>query len=148
MLHGLHFCSFKNSISETRNSFEFLKELCYNFYDIKELITHRTTYLLFAALEGGEALQLAWKLKDFCVLDLQLSVSEDLSFLLGSFVSLSLGAVVVVAVVCVCARACACPCSVMSDLVTPWTVAHLPGSSVHGIFQAQILEWVAISSSK
>ena len=27
----------------------------------------------------------------------------------------------------------------------PWTVA-LPGSSVHGIFQARILEWVAISS--
>ena len=24
----------------------------------------------------------------------------------------------------------------------------LPGSSVHGIFQARILEWVAISSSK
>ena len=47
-----------------------------------------------------------------------------------------------------CARACACPCSVMSDLVTPWTVAHLPGSSVHGIFQAQILEWVAIFSSR
>ena len=28
--------------------------------------------------------------------------------------------------------------------VTPWTAAH-PGSSVHGIFQARILEWVAIS---
>ena len=28
---------------------------------------------------------------------------------------------------------------------TPWTVA-LPGSSIHGIFQARILEWVAISS--
>ena len=31
--------------------------------------------------------------------------------------------------------------------VTPWTVAP-PGSSVHGIFQARILEWVAISSSR
>ena len=30
--------------------------------------------------------------------------------------------------------------------VTPWTVA-LPGSSIHGIFQARILEWVAISFS-
>ena len=30
---------------------------------------------------------------------------------------------------------------------TPWTAA-LPGSSVHGIFQARILEWVAISSSR
>ena len=26
----------------------------------------------------------------------------------------------------------------------PWTVASLPGSSVHGIAQARILEWVAI----
>ena len=30
--------------------------------------------------------------------------------------------------------------------VTPWTCSP-PGSSVHGIFQARILEWVAISSS-
>ena len=29
--------------------------------------------------------------------------------------------------------------------VTPWD-CRLPGSSVHGIFQARILEWVAISS--
>ena len=28
--------------------------------------------------------------------------------------------------------------------VTPWT----PGSSVHGIFQARVLEWVAISFSR
>ena len=32
-------------------------------------------------------------------------------------------------------------------LATPWTVAH-PGSSVHGISQARILEWVAISFSR
>ena len=31
---------------------------------------------------------------------------------------------------------------------TPWTIAYLPGSSVHGIFQARILEWVAISFSR
>ena len=31
--------------------------------------------------------------------------------------------------------------------VTPWTVRP-PGSSVHGIFQARTLEWVAISNSK
>ena len=36
---------------------------------------------------------------------------------------------------------------------TPWTAivssarGSLPGSSVHGIFQARILEWVAISFS-
>ena len=39
-------------------------------------------------------------------------------------------------------------CSVVSDsFVTPWTVSP-PGSSVHGISQARILEWVIISSSK
>ena len=32
-------------------------------------------------------------------------------------------------------------------LVTPWT-GNLPGSSVHGILQARILKWVAISFSK
>ena len=31
---------------------------------------------------------------------------------------------------------------------TSWTVCSLPGSSVHEIFQARILEWVAISSSR
>ena len=30
---------------------------------------------------------------------------------------------------------------------SPWTVCSLPGSSVHSIFQARILEWVAISFS-
>ena len=38
-------------------------------------------------------------------------------------------------------------CSVMSDSL--WRYQHSPpGSSVHGIFQARILEWVAISSSR
>ena len=32
-------------------------------------------------------------------------------------------------------------------LVIPWTVHSLPGSSVHGILQARILDWVAISFS-
>ena len=31
---------------------------------------------------------------------------------------------------------------------TPWTVCSLPGSTIHGIFQARILEWVAISFSR
>ena len=30
----------------------------------------------------------------------------------------------------------------------PWTVACLPGPSVHGIFQARLLEWLAISFSR
>ena len=39
-------------------------------------------------------------------------------------------------------------CSVVSDsFETPWTVVA-SGSSVHGIFQARILERVAISSSR
>ena len=28
--------------------------------------------------------------------------------------------------------------------MTPWTVCSPPGSSVHGVLQARILEWVAI----
>ena len=31
-------------------------------------------------------------------------------------------------------------------LLTPWTIYSPPGSSVHRIFQARVLEWVAISS--
>ena len=31
---------------------------------------------------------------------------------------------------------------------TPWTIYSPPGSSVHGIFQGRILEWVAISFSR
>ena len=42
--------------------------------------------------------------------------------------------------VCVCVS-----CSVVSDSVTP-TDCSPPGSSVRGILQARILEWVAISS--
>ena len=36
--------------------------------------------------------------------------------------------------------------SVLSDSVRPMDCSP-PGSSVHGIFQARALEWVAISSS-
>ena len=32
--------------------------------------------------------------------------------------------------------------------MTPWVVCSPPGSSVHEIFQARILEWVTISSAK
>ena len=31
---------------------------------------------------------------------------------------------------------------------TPWTVAYQATPSVHGIFQARVLEWVAISFSR
>ena len=31
---------------------------------------------------------------------------------------------------------------------TPWTLAPRPGSSVHGILPARILEWVAVPSSR
>ena len=35
-------------------------------------------------------------------------------------------------------------------LATPWTIAHcsLPGSSIHGVLQARILEWVAYPFSR
>ena len=36
--------------------------------------------------------------------------------------------------------------SVVSDSATPWNCS-LPGSSLHGIFQARILEWVAVPFS-
>ena len=44
--------------------------------------------------------------------------------------------------VCVCIS-----CSVVSDSVTPWTVSP-PGSFVHGILQARILEWGAFPFSR
>ena len=40
---------------------------------------------------------------------------------------------------------CAWMCSLVPDSLQPWTVACPPGSSIHGIFRARILEWVAIS---
>ena len=44
-------------------------------------------------------------------------------------------------------RVCVLHRSVMSDSLWPFGQS-LKGSSVHGIFQARILEWVAISSSQ
>ena len=38
-------------------------------------------------------------------------------------------------------------CSVMSDSLRPHGLS-LPGSSVHGVFQARVLEWFSISFSK
>ena len=45
--------------------------------------------------------------------------------------------------VCACVCMCVCVLSHVQLFATPWTVA-LPGSSVHEIFQARILEWLAI----
>ena len=36
----------------------------------------------------------------------------------------------------------------MSDSLQPWLDYSPPGSSVHQIFQARILEWVAMPSSR
>ena len=38
--------------------------------------------------------------------------------------------------------------SVVSDSVQPYGLYSPPGSSVHGILQARILEWVAMLSSR
>ena len=48
-------------------------------------------------------------------------------------------------VVCVCV--CVFSCSIVSDALQSHDCS-LPGSSVHGIFPARILEWVVISSSR
>ena len=45
--------------------------------------------------------------------------------------------------VCVCVRVCVCVCELCPTLCDPMTYS-LSGSSVHGILQARILEWVAI----
>ena len=44
--------------------------------------------------------------------------------------------------------ACFCLCSVMSDPLQPHGLYSPPDSSVHGILQAIILEWVAIPFSR
>ena len=43
---------------------------------------------------------------------------------------------------------CVCLLSRVQLFVTPWTVCSSSGSSVHGISQATIVEWVAISFSR
>ena len=50
--------------------------------------------------------------------------------------------------VCVCVSVCVCVCP--QSLLTLYHPVHcsLLGFSVHGIFQARILEWVAISFSR
>ena len=54
-----------------------------------------------------------------------------------------------IARVCVCVCVCVCVFSfaVVFDFLGPVDCSP-PGSSVHGIFQARILEWVAISFSR
>ena len=43
---------------------------------------------------------------------------------------------------------CVHACSVVSNSLPPCGLYSPPGSSVHGIFRARMLEWVAISSSR
>ena len=42
---------------------------------------------------------------------------------------------------------CVCVCSIMSESCNPSLDYSPPGSSVHGIFQTILLEWIAISYS-
>ena len=44
-------------------------------------------------------------------------------------------------------QACVLSCLLVSDIFCDLMDYSPPGSPVHGIFQARILEWVAISSS-
>ena len=50
--------------------------------------------------------------------------------------------------VCVCVCVCVYAQSLSSVCLYDPMVCSLPGSSVHGISQARIIEWVAVSSSK
>ena len=50
--------------------------------------------------------------------------------------------------VCVCALTRACSCSVVSDSLWPYGLCSQPGFSVHGIFQARILNCISISYSR
>ena len=78
------------------------------------------------------SLPLDWKLlggRD----NILFSVSLDLS-------TSSVPRMCVCVCVCVCAQSCLRVCNPVD--------CSLPGSSAHGIFQARILEWVAISSSR
>ena len=49
---------------------------------------------------------------------------------------------------CVARESESVSCSVESDSLRPWTVCSLSSSSVHGILQARILEWVVIPFSR
>ena len=50
---------------------------------------------------------------------------------------------------CVCMRMCACAQSLQLCLILCNPMDYSPpGSSVHGILQARILEWVAMASSR
>ena len=50
--------------------------------------------------------------------------------------------------VCVCVCVCACACAKSCAALCNSLDCTLPGSSVHGIFQVTIQEWVATSCSK
>ena len=45
-------------------------------------------------------------------------------------------------------RITSCPCSVTKSTLGDPMDCSLPGSSVHGISQARILEWIAVSFSR
>ena len=64
--------------------------------------------------------------------------------------SLRATSVCVCACVCVCVRVCVCMCSVAQSCLTLHDAmdCNPPGSSVYGILQARILEWVAMPSSR
>ena len=49
---------------------------------------------------------------------------------------------------CVCVCVHTLSCSVMSDSLRPQGLYSPSGSSLHGILQARILEWVAMHSSR
>ena len=114
----------------------------------------------FAVVAGRPWTSLVWSLGDTSLKSLPL-ISHAHSLLPYRFVCLCPNFLFIVGIpiefrvpltLCVCVCVCAyrhvymhaLSRSVMSDSSTPWTV----GSSVHGITQARILEWVAIPFSR
>ena len=67
-----------------------------------------------------------------------------LKYTLKVYNSISLGIWQIPMCVCVCV--CVCTLSCVQLFMIPWTI--LPQAALHGIFQAKILEWVAISYSR
>ena len=81
-------------------------------------------------------------------------LSEDLGFILINYVTLdkthftSLVSVFLFSKVCVCVCVCMCVCAHSRPTLCNPMDCSSPGCSVHGIFQARILEWVTVSCSR
>ena len=92
-----------------------------------------------------------YKTFSYCLISLSNTLSSMTFPSLIAYFFLLLSKIPLCGCVCVCG-VCMLSHSVMSDSLRPpelWLMNYsLPGSSAHGIFQARILEWGAISHSR